>query len=91
MLLRPEEDWSCLRGDGGCAISSGKHAKADRAERLQRSESCFAFIWDFVGNLNGRHETLICLNKKPHRHGDPGTLWHISLNHTHIHTHIKMK
>lgn len=49
-------------------------------------ESRFAFIWDFAGNLNGRHETLICLNKKPHSYSDPGTLWHIYLNHTHIHT-----
>lgn len=69
-----------------CAISSAEHAKADRAERLQRSESRFAFIWDFAGNLNGGHETLICLNKKPHSYSDPGTLWHIYLNHTHIHT-----
>lgn len=67
VLLKPEEDCSSYpEVKRICAISSQKHAKADRVIRLQRSESCFAFIWDFVRNLNGIPETLICLNKKLH-------------------------
>lgn len=34
-----------------CEISYPKHAKADCNKRLQRSECCFAFILDFVRNL----------------------------------------
>lgn len=81
-------------------ISFAKDAKADCIKRLQRWECCFAFIWDFVGNLNGLSFSTVKWHMNM-RHSFvwiktcaatvilDGTLWHIHPNHTHKRTHAR--